>query len=240
MTKRGRPPANPEMGVLIQSLVDHRLPVEKIIAAVQKEYGEDGAGASDRNIQRLVAKARVADDTPPWTPISQESAEDAALLLPVVQVVAEVTEGRLRVTQAQAKLLLWVRRIVPDLAPWPAFRLVLAYQRRSGQDTDDLDAFLSWAPWRSPEAMDRFLRWVIDCRPGWLIKRPARSGTLHRYGQPWPEGTAFARDRIALAVTPVRPGQPIPADALGLTNGVAIALEIRKDLEKEEKHEPTS
>jgi hypothetical protein len=159
------------MRVLIQELVDRRWDTDKIIKKVQQQYGK---GASDRNIQRTVARAKDGDETPPWTPISEEAAEDAGLLLPVAQEVAERTEGRRRVTQAQARLLLWVRRLVPDMPPWIAFRLVLAYQRRSGRDTEDLDIFIAFAPWRG-EARARYWAYVRDHRPEWLFEVEAGS-----------------------------------------------------------------
>jgi hypothetical protein len=195
MTKKGRPPVNPKMKVLIQELVDRGWDTAEIIKKVQQQYQE---GASDRNIQRAIARAKVSDDTPPWTPISEKSVEDAGLLLPVAQVAAVWSMGRRRVTQAQAKLLLWVMRLVPDLPAWIAFRLVLAYQRRSGQDTEDIDSFLLFAPWRGKEARARYWSWVRDCRAEWLTDMRAGPAGRTRAFVPAVDGVILACDLLAL------------------------------------------
>lgn len=192
MPKRGRPPADRQMRVRIQELVDRSLDTASIIKKVQQEYGK---GASDRNIQREIAKAKINDDTPPWSPFKGvQSAEDVALLLPVVGAVAEATEGRRRVTEAQAKGLLEVRRVAPDMPPWVVFRLVLAWQRRRSEDKEDLDIFMGLAPWKDNRSRARYWRWVREHRPDWLME------TVAGWYTPTVDGVILACDLLQSTV----------------------------------------
>ncbi len=77
-------------------------------------------------------------------------------MLAVLRSVILETRGRVKhLTSAEAERITKVHAVAPDLDPWQQYRLARAYILRSvqhDQPTDDLDALLAFAPWRSTEA----------------------------------------------------------------------------------------
>ena len=89
----------------------------------------------------------------------EATGEDAALILPVLAELIEASGGRLKViSNAKAKWIVRLRHVAGDLPPWTIYEIAHTYMlRHERQDsTDDLNAFLAFAPWRSEENAKRF------------------------------------------------------------------------------------
>lgn len=132
-----------------------------------------------RTIQRWVDKLALQDPTAPWQ-LAEANGEDAALVLPVLAALIEASEGRLKViSNAKAEWIVRLRLVADDLPPWAIYELAHTYMlRRERHDTtDDLDAFLAFAPWRTPEGAERYFatgalaaRFLTDLIPrDWLV-----------------------------------------------------------------------
>jgi hypothetical protein len=103
--------------------------------------------------------------------LASRSAADASLLLPVLRALIENTDGAVTtLTEKESARVLWLRRIAPGLDPWSAYRLARFYMARDAQKekTEDLDIFLAFEPWRSPEEYRLFEKWVREHRPQWV------------------------------------------------------------------------
>jgi hypothetical protein len=157
-------PTHPDIVKRIRALWDEGQKVPEIMEALQQKFGDKIP--DERTVQRYVEKFETGDTSLPWRAYGAK-AEDVILLLPILREVTLRTGGRVQVRQEAAGGVLWLRRIVPDLPPWYAYRLVLAYQRRPKQDAEDLDKVLELSPWRSEEDETQFFAWVRKCRPEW-------------------------------------------------------------------------
>ena len=107
-----------------------------------------------RTIQRIVKDAREPDTSAEW---QLEMAPDAAPAV-VIDVLTELviqTDGRVSsLTVAEAKWVTALRNLAPDIPALETFRLARLYmsRRRANRPTsNDLDAFLAFAPWRNAE-----------------------------------------------------------------------------------------
>ena len=131
----------------------------QIYRALQKRHPMTDL-PSIRTIQRAVQDLMKVDGSAPWTltPITAGSG-GGVLLLETLQEVITRTEGYVRVmSQDLAGWVLAVRQAAPDLPPWFAYRIARLYQARSSREEDrsDLDAWLAFAPWRSPADRERY------------------------------------------------------------------------------------
>jgi hypothetical protein len=107
-----------------------------------------------RTIQTIVKENRPGDESGPWS-IADAEADEGLLVLPVVAAAAIKTAGERRgVTRAEARCIQTIRRVAPDLDLWAVYRLARLYLLREArrEATDDLDLYLAFAPWSSPEA----------------------------------------------------------------------------------------
>ena len=111
-----------------------------------------------RTIQRIVRENTPQDPSAPWQ-LAEASGGDAALVLPVLAAMIEVSEGRLKaLSTAKAEWIVKLRRVADDLPLWAIYELTIKYmlRRERHNPTDDLDAFLAFAPWRSKEHNKRY------------------------------------------------------------------------------------
>ena len=121
-----------------------------------------------RTVQDVVNELRGLDTSGSWTIADARDGEEARLVLETLAAVIEATEGKRReITRGEAAWVIRIRRAAPDLHPWEAFRLARTYLRleERGEPSGFLDAFLAFAPWRSPE---HFERTKAAIRKGWL------------------------------------------------------------------------
>ncbi len=111
-----------------------------------------------KTIQAIARENTPADPSAPWQ-LGEAGGEDAAIILPVLAVLIEASDGQLKaISNARAEWIMRLRHVAEDLPPWTIYQLAHVYMlRNERQDTtDDLDAFLAFAPWRTPEAAERY------------------------------------------------------------------------------------
>jgi hypothetical protein len=175
-TRRWVPRLDPTWERFIKRVVDD----EQLSTAAQvrrraerevKNKGSSLFGAHVPNIRTLrdrVQRLLVDDDTGPWSlPVATE--DEARNVMPVLASIASRGEGQVpQLTRRQAELVSRVRAAAPDLDPWLAYRLALAYWRRGEEESEDLDLLLAFRPWRLPTAYRRFEKWVREHRPQWV------------------------------------------------------------------------
>jgi hypothetical protein len=126
-----------------------------------------------RTVQRYAKELTPDDPSSPWT-LTSETAAEAPFVLSALAERIERTQGRRRtVTQREAEMIAAVTRAAPDLDARRAFYIGSRYAvlRREGASTEMLDLYLAFAPWRSPEASERYVRawksgWIEE--PLWL------------------------------------------------------------------------
>ncbi len=144
----------------LAALARLKYPPVEIHRRIVRKYGE-ARTPTLRTIQRYV-RASQDDDVETWNVVTA-SAEEAALVVPVLGYIAWATAGRIKsFSKDEARWVAKVLRIAPDLKPeagsngLPVFLLALDYaeRERSGEPTDDLDLFLGIAPWREGVAPD--------------------------------------------------------------------------------------
>lgn len=142
-------------------------PVAEIQRSLERDERFVGRVPGYRTVQRIAAEVNLPDGSGTWHPI-QADPEEAALVLPVLARVIEVSKGKIReFTNDQARYIARVRLMVPDLPLYAAFQAAESYQHllSRGTTTNDLDAFLAFAPWRDDQA-ERRLKWAR--KNGWL------------------------------------------------------------------------
>jgi hypothetical protein len=130
-------------------------------AAIEKALLHRFQEASDfpsrRAIESWVAAFRT-EGGEPWalTPGTDETAE---YVLPVLQAVAEHSEGRVRrIGVETARWVVVVRRAAHDLDPWRAYIVARWYAAAiaSAVSTVGLDLLLAYAPWRGDSEAERY------------------------------------------------------------------------------------
>ncbi len=116
-----------------------------------------------RTIKKYVARAkrRESEAPDPWT-LADANPDDVGLVVPVVAAVIEGTGGHVSaVSKTEAALIVRIVRAAPDIEPWDAFRL--ARRLRSEPDAEpDVQAYLSFAPWRGERESERYARAYAD------------------------------------------------------------------------------
>ncbi len=116
---------------------------------------------SERTVRNVVRELMPMDPSGPWRPGPDEDPEEAARVLSAWADTLVRTKGEPHwrpLSRDRARWIAWILTGWPDLDPVVAVVLGTDYwgRQRSGRDTQDLDAFLAFAPWRSPEAWQRF------------------------------------------------------------------------------------
>ncbi|MDI6871235.1 MAG: hypothetical protein QME79_07740 [Bacillota bacterium] len=129
---------------------------------------------SERTIRSVVRELLPPDASGPWRPGPENDPEDDARILATMAECAARSKGRSwqwELTQEHARWIAWLRAGWPDLDPVAAVVLAADYRarRETGRDCRDLDGYLAFAPWRSPEAYGRYQDAV---KQGWLPESP--------------------------------------------------------------------
>ena len=166
---------NPRVVETIEALAWDGYGPAAILKEVQEEFGE---GCVSLSLLKAIVKEVPRDPTAPWSLYLAEP-EEAALVLPVLQAVITRSAGEHVLTIGEAGWVARVRRAAPDLPPYAAFELARWYYRRSeiGHPvSDDMDALLAYAPWRSPEAWKRYqdaleAQWIPVVGLPWVLAR---------------------------------------------------------------------
>ena len=126
---------------------------------------------SKRTIQRMVKERRTTDTTGSWS-LADAEPDQAKLVLEVLPTkVAETSGQSSRFTIGEADWLIRIRSAAPDLPmriAWLLSRMYLSRQSK-GDDTHDLDCFLSYQPWQSAEQLDRYLSVALR---DWIPRPP--------------------------------------------------------------------
>ena len=136
--------SNEELLEVAEGLAPLHLDLLDVLALLEAKIPDE------RTIRRRITERRPPDPHDPWT-LATTKGDKAARLLPVLRAVLERTEGRTKgFSKATAEWVVRVRRAAPDLDPWYAYRIALAYQRRTDLDTEDLDILLAFTPRRGP------------------------------------------------------------------------------------------
>jgi hypothetical protein len=118
-----------------------------------------------RTVQDIVAEVVPPDASGEWH-LGDATADDAAMVLPVLAAVIERTKGRTtRLTNGEAEWIARVTLAASDIPPWEAYHMARLYLSRTGsrEPTDALDRALAFAPWR-----DGGKAYLAAFMAGWL------------------------------------------------------------------------
>ena len=118
----------------------------------------------------------------PWA-LADADADDAAILMPMVtEMIDESAGGYPQISKHLAEWMVHIARAAPLTPPAVVRYLANLYLRRQSftEPTDDLDAFLAFAPWRSEKATWVYL---IACRKKNIRLLPSLMG-LHQAAYP--------------------------------------------------------
>lgn len=138
-----------------------------------------------RTVQERVKRLRVRDTSGRWV-FAEADPGEAGPVLESIAAVIEQTDGRIRqVTRAEAA---WITRLAnarPTLPAYERWFLARFYLTRTANNdpVGDLDSYLAFAPWESPEARERY---VTAIEEGWIQSGPAALHTaLSHPGATW-------------------------------------------------------
>lgn len=118
-----------------------------------------------RTIESWVAEFR-SEDGQAWT-ITPDTAEVAMLVLPVLQVVVEHSDGRVQTIGIEtARWVVTIGRAAPDLDAWRIYLVARRYQLAfaAGESNLGLDVFLAYGPWRSEGDAQRYAAALVTGR----------------------------------------------------------------------------
>jgi hypothetical protein len=113
---------------------------------------------SPRTVYNLVGRLPPRDGGPCWS-LAAASADDAALVLPVLAAAARITYGTITtLTNAEAKHIAKLVTIVPDIEPFVCYLIARQYvaSLALGQPTALLDQFVAMRPWENHDALVYF------------------------------------------------------------------------------------
>jgi len=146
-----------EQEEIAKPLFEARYSVKDVRTNLRTKFGKEAELPPERTLYNW--KRKYAPRPRERWQREKATAEESALLLPVLAEVASATGGRVRdFDEADAEKLLRFLRIAPDLPPLELFLLNREYQRRPAGETADIDMFLACAPWRSAEGQRRYTR----------------------------------------------------------------------------------
>ena len=163
----------------------------QIFEDVKRRFGERETFPNKRSIERLVKEFRYADESPPWT-VEDSDPEDAKLILEWLASFNGFGRG---LTKAEAFWHLKLQRIAPDLSFVRAGILANLYRIRTAKEasTEELDAYLGFAPWRGAEALERYKQMVgagrVKPMVMWdtMVERVSPWGAIEAKDLGWPE-----------------------------------------------------
>ncbi len=155
----------------IASWIDHKaLTTYETAAAIHREcteiFGAHGVGpVSVKTVWDRVRKARALQPPPdgeyehlaePWSLADASDPADVALMVSMITEMVDESAGSYpRISRGLARWMIRLRRVIgPSLPAGNVSYFATLYLRREWADepTDDLDAFLAFAPWRSERA----------------------------------------------------------------------------------------
>lgn len=116
-----------------------------------------------RTVQNIVADLKPRDPSGPWS-LADADTDEAALVMPVWREVVDYTQGKIsHLTTAEAKWIVRIRRVAPELYPnglsfWNIYLLAREYVLLIEQKkpTTGPDVYLAYAPWESLLAALRY------------------------------------------------------------------------------------
>lgn len=122
-----------------------------------------------RTVQRIVAPI-VSKESSVWL-LADADPDDAALVLPVLAELIRHTQGRVsRLPQEIAEWIVRLRRAAPDMPV--AWSLEVAFtcsdHARRDEPLDGITEMLAFAPWRSAQERERYLKLMIKWHPEWF------------------------------------------------------------------------
>ncbi len=155
-------------------------------AKIHRKVTEKGWVVSTRTVERMAKEYRATDESPPWT-VEDSDPQDAKLILEWLASFNGFSKG---LTKVEAFWYLKIQRIAPDLSFVRAGILANLYRIRTAKEasTEELDAYLGFAPWRGAEALERYKEMV---GAGW-VKPMAMWDTMVERVSPW--GAIEAKD----------------------------------------------
>ena len=163
----------------------------QIFEDLKRRFGERDKFPNKRSIERLVKEFRYADESPPWT-VEDSDPEDAKLILEWLASFNGFGKGLKKV---EAFWHLKIQRIAPDLSWVRAGVLANLYRIRTAKEasTEELDAYLGFAPWRGAEALERYKQMVgagrVKPMVMWdtMVERVSPWGAIEAKDLGWPE-----------------------------------------------------
>ena len=163
----------------------------QIFEDLKRRFGERDKFPNKRSIERLVKELRYADESPPWT-VEDSDPEDAKLILEWLASFNGFGKGLKKV---EAFWHLKIQRIAPDLSWVRAGVLANLYRIRTAKEasTEELDAYLGFAPWRGAEALERYKEMVgagrVKPMVMWdtMVERVSPWGAIEAKDLGWPE-----------------------------------------------------
>jgi hypothetical protein len=163
----------------------------QIFKDLKRRFGERDEFPNKRSIERLVKEFRYADESPPWT-VEDSDPEDAKLILEWLASFNGFGKGLKKV---EAFWHLKIQRIAPDLSWVRAGVLANLYRIRTAKEasTEELDAYLGFAPWRGAEALERYKQMVgagrVKPMVMWdtMVERVSPWGAIEAKDLGWPE-----------------------------------------------------
>ena len=172
--------------ILESMIVDLLIGSDSTPAAIHRKVSAEGWEVSTRTVERMAKEYRAPDESPPWT-VEDSDPQDAKLILEWLASFNGFGKGLKKV---EAFWHLKIQRIAPDLSWVRAGVLANLYRIRTAKEasTEELDAYLGFAPWRGAEALERYKEMV---GAGW-VKPMAMWDTMVERVSPW--GAIEAKD----------------------------------------------
>ena len=158
----------------------------QIFKDLDLQFKERKGFPTKRTIERFVKEYRATDKSQPWT-VEDSDPQDAKLILEWLASFNGFGKGLKKV---EAFWHLKIQRIALDLSWVRAGVLANLYRIRTAKEasTEELDAYLGFASWRSAEALERYKEMV---GAGW-VKPMAMWDTMVERVSPW--GAIEAKD----------------------------------------------
>jgi len=162
-----------------------------------------------RTVERIVKEIRVDDASERWN-LASSDGEDARLVL-------EAKEGYFFqygrnvewISKEAADWIVRILRAVPDLPREIAWLVGQVYRSKVNleKDTRDIDDYLTFAPWRSP---DHYRLYYSACELGQIGRPPLWELLVeeHNPDLSWPEKKGLISRRRDLSRIPNKPKNP--------------------------------
>ena len=163
----------------------------QIFKDLDLQFKERKGVPTKRTIERFVKEYRATDKSQPWT-VEDSDPEDAKLILEWLASFNGFGKG---LKKAEAFWHLKIQRIAPDLSWVRAGVLANLYRIRTAKEasTEELDAYLGFAPWRGAEALERYKEMVgagrVKPMVMWdtMVERVSPWGAIEAKDLGWPE-----------------------------------------------------